>query len=191
VKPLAAPLAAARPQPVFVDRWGENMRIRTLLPREVTPEIAEWLTDPAVMEGLNAPQQTMGLEAFRTYVASFDNLRRNLMAIRRRSDDAPLGLIFVEIDLRHRLGALHVIVGAAESRGKKVASEASVLLIRHFFRERKMEKLTFQPLARNEAAIAACERGGLRLELEEFEQRAAMARAAGLVPPYGGPGLPD
>ncbi|TIN95271.1 MAG: GNAT family N-acetyltransferase [Mesorhizobium sp.] len=212
--PLVTPLAAQRLKPVFVDRWSDKARIRTLVPSEVTPEIAEWLTDPAVMEGLNAPQKAMGLDAFRAYVASFDNLKRNLMAILRRPDDMPLGLAVMEVDLRHRLGSLHLIIGDPDNRGRNMAFEASVVLLRHFFRERKLEKVTFQPLARNQAAIAVCERSGLRLEgtlrshridgrtgkridqmlyaltLEEYEERTKMAEAAGLIRLFAGPGLP-
>ncbi|UCI30749.1 GNAT family N-acetyltransferase [Mesorhizobium sp. B4-1-4] len=131
--PLITPLAAQRLRPVFVDRWSDKVRIRTLRPSEVTSEIAEWLTDPAVMEALNAPQKAMGLEAFRVYVASFDNLKRNLMTILRRPDDTPLGLAVVEVDLRHRLGSLHLIIGDPENRGRNMAFEASVVLLRHFF----------------------------------------------------------
>ena len=213
-KPLVTPLAAQGVRPVFVDRWSDKIRIRTLRPADVTTEIAAWLTDPAVMEGLNAPQKAMGLDAFRTYVASFDNLKRNLMLILSRPEDMPLGLAVMEVDLRHRLGSLHLIIGDAENRGKNVAFEASAVLLRHFFRERKLEKVTFQPLARNAAAIAVCERFGLRLEgtlrahridgrtghrldqmlyaltLEEYEERLKMAEAAGAVRPYAGPGLP-
>ncbi|UDL87501.1 GNAT family N-acetyltransferase [Mesorhizobium sp. PAMC28654] len=211
--PLVTPLAAQRLKPVFVDRWSDKVRIRTLKPSEMTNEIAEWLTDPAVMEGLNAPQKAMGLEAFRAYVGSFDNLKRNLMTILRQADDVPLGLAVMEVDLRHRLGSLHLIVGDPENRGRNIAFDASVVLLRHFFRERKLEKITFQPLARNKAAIAVCERSGLRLEgtlrshridgrtgkrldqmlyaltLEEYEERTKMIAASGVARPYDGPGV--
>ena len=213
-RPLITPLAAERLRPVRVDRWSDKVRIRTLMPSEVTTEIAEWLTDPAVMEGLNAPQKAMGLDAFRTYVASFDNLKRNLMTILSRPDDTPLGLAVMEVDLRHRLGSLHMIIGDPENRGRNIAFEASVVLLRHFFRERKLEKVTFQPLARNEAAIAVCERFGLRLEgtlrahridgrtgkrldqmlyaliLEEYEERTATMAAEGFARLFTGPDLP-
>ncbi|PBB16392.1 hypothetical protein CK219_29335 [Mesorhizobium sp. WSM4313] len=213
-KPLVTPLAAQGLRPVFVDRWSDKIRIRTLRPADVTPEIAAWLADPAVMEGLNAPQKAMGLDAFRAYVASFDNLKRNLMTILGLPDGQPLGLAVMEVDLRHRLGSLHLIIGDPENRGRNVAFEASAVLLRHFFRERKLEKVTFQPLARNAAAIAVCERFGLRLEgtlrahridgrtgkrldqmlyaltLEEYDERVRALEAAGIVRPFAGPGLP-
>lgn len=207
--PLVTPLAAQRLKPIHVDRWNDNFRLRTLTPAEVTPEIAEWLTDPAIMEGLNAPRQAMGLDAFRTYVASFDNLKRSLMAVRRRDRDDAVGLIVLEVDLRHKLGSAHMVVGDPENRGKRVSFEAMTLLGRVFFRERKLEKLTFQPLARNVSAIKVCENAGLRLEgtlrghridgatgerldqmlyalsVEEYEERFA----AIMFGTYGGPGI--
>ena len=207
-RPLVTPLAAMKLKPVQVDCWNDRYRLRTLTPAEVTPQIAEWLTDPAVMEGLNAPSRVMGLDAFRAYVASFDHLKRSLIAMRHLADDAPLGLFMLEVDLRHKLGSVHTVIGEAENRGKNIAQAIMPLLIIHFFRERKLEKLTFQPLARNQPAVKACENGGLRLEgtlrahridgrtgerldqllyamtLEEFKERAAIAAATGLMPSF-------
>jgi RimJ/RimL family protein N-acetyltransferase len=190
--PLVTPLAAQRLKPVFIDRWSDRHRVRTLKPEEVTQEIAGWLTAPEIMEGLNAP----------------------LVAIRRKSDDAPLGLMMLEIDLRHKVGSLHIVIGEAESRKLSVTVDAVRIMLRHFFRERKMEKLTFQPLARNAAAVAACRssmlvhegtlrshridgRTGERLDqmvfgmtVEEYERRLGADIAAGREAAYGGPDLP-
>lgn len=211
--PLSSPLAAAGLKQVFVDRANDRVRLLTLKPEHVTPEIAEWLTDPAVMEGINAPRQAMGLEAFRAYVASFDNLRRNLMTVRMKEDDRPVGLLLLEVDLRHKVGSMHICIGSPGDRGLSIAYAASALLVRHAFTERNLEKLTFQPLERNVAAIAACERYGLKLEgilrshridgrtgerldqrvygltLEEFNAIVEMRRKAGTLPPFEGPGL--
>lgn len=210
---LTTPLAAARLKPVIVDRWSSRYRLKTLAPAEVTPEIAGWLTDPAVMEGLNAPSLAMGLDAFRAYVASFDNLRRSLLCIRARDDDRPLGLMMLEVDLRHKIGSLHLVVGKAEHRNLAVAVEATAIMVRHFFDERRMEKLTFQPLARNRAAVAACTmarlthegtlrshridgRTGERLDQmvfgmtrAEYDGRFRADAEAGHLPPYDGPGF--
>lgn len=210
--PLVTPLAAAGLRSVFVDRWSDRHRVRTLKPEEVTAQIADWLAAPEVMEGLNAPRKAMGLDAFRAYVASFDNIRRNLVVIRRKSDDAPLGLIMLEIDLRHKVGSLHIVIGEAERRKLGVAIDAVTIMVRHFFIDRKMEKLTLQPLARNDAAVAACRgsmlthegtlrshridgRTGERLDqmvfgltLDEFILRDEKALAAGTAAPFDGPG---
>jgi RimJ/RimL family protein N-acetyltransferase len=207
---LATPLAAMKLKPVFVDRAGATVRLRTVRPDDVTPVIAEWLTDPAIMEGLNAPRMAMGLDAFRAYVGSFDNLRRNLIAIRDVSGDAPLGLMFLDVDLRHKLGSAHIVIGEGERRRLDVVYDATRVLMWHFFTERKLEKLTFAPLSRNRAAVAACRVGLLRLEgelkahridgrtgerldqmlfamtLDDFRKR---MKAVDEPPVYAGPGL--
>ena len=163
-QPIVTPLAAARLKPIFVDRSSDEYCLRTLKPVEVTPEITDWLTDPAVMEGLNAPQKLMGIDAFRTYVASFDNLRRNLMALRLKADDRAMGLFFLEVDLRHRLGSLHLVIGKPYRHRRNLAYKGTDILTRHAFFERGLEKLTFQPLSRNAAAVGVCLAADLRLE---------------------------
>jgi RimJ/RimL family protein N-acetyltransferase len=209
--PLVTPLAAMKLKPVFVDRVGAAVRLRTLVPADVTREIAEWLTDPEIMEGLNAPRMAMGLDAFRAYVGSFDNLRRNLLAIRDAADDRPLGLLFLDIDLRHKLGSVHIAIWEKDRRRLDLAFEAIRLLAWNFFTERKFEKLTFAPLSRNRAAVAACRLSRLRKEgvlkahridgttgkrldqtlfaltVDEFWQRMFEGSEP---PPYAGPGIP-
>lgn len=162
--PLVTPLAAQKLKPVIVDQREGKVRLKTMAPADVTPDVARWLTDPAVMEGLNAPKEAMGLDAFRAYVASFDQLRRNLMLVTLLPDDRPVGLLFLEIDLRHKIGSLHFIIGEEGERGHGLATAACIMAIKNFFIDRAMEKLTFQPLDRNETAIAVCEKYRLRLE---------------------------
>lgn len=166
--PVNAPskpaLISKTQQPVTVDLANASWRVRTLKPEAVTPTIARWLTDPAVMEGLNAPKQSMGLDAFRAYVESFDNVRRNIMVILERPEDRPVGLAILELDLRHRTGSLHLVIGSQSDRGNNIAYRASALVVYHAFIDREVEKMTFQPLERNEAAIAASEKSGLKLE---------------------------
>ncbi|MEW6634756.1 MAG: GNAT family protein [Pseudomonadota bacterium] len=197
------------PKAVLVDRSGETCRIRTFRPGEVDQHSADWLADPAVSAGLNM-QGFLGLDAFRSYVAGFDNFRRNLLAI-RTLDNKAIGMIMVEIDPRHRLGSLHLIIGEQGQRRLQVSFEAIELAVWHLFMERKLEKLTFEPLARNRAAVAACRFGMLRQEAEllshrldartgerldqlifaltlaEFKQR---VKAVSKLPVFEGPGLP-
>ncbi len=156
------PLVRRRREPVIVDTIWAGVRIVTLKPEMVTPKIAAWLTDPAVMEGLNAPKQGDQLEAFRVYVGHFDNFARNMMLILEGDD--PRGLIFLEIDPRHKTGSLHAIIGEEDARGRGVAPMAAIAASKHAFDDRKIEKLTYMPLERNEVAIAICEASNLKLE---------------------------
>lgn len=171
--------------------------------------VTRWLTDPVVAAGLNMSVGAMGLDSVRSYVGSFDNVRRNLLIIRTSSDE-PIGLIMVEIDPRHRNGSLHLIVGEPDRRNLQTSFEAVRLAIWHLFTERKLEKLIFEPLARNRAAVAACRLGMLRQEgellshrldaktgerldqfifaltLDDFKNR---VRAVSKLPVFDGPGL--
>jgi RimJ/RimL family protein N-acetyltransferase len=205
-----SPSRPAAQKPIIVDRSGQVCRIGTLRQDQVTPRIEGWLTDPDVAAGLNMPGAALSADMFRAYVASFDNVRRNLLAIRTRGGD-PIGLIMAEIDQRHRLGSLHVIIGDKAHRRLQFSIEAMTLAIWHMFVERGVEKLTFEPLARNRAAVMACRLGLLRQEaelrahrldsktgerldqlifaltLEEFKTR---VRAVATLPRFEGPGLP-
>ena len=157
-----SPLVRRKREPVLVDKeWG-GIRIVTLKPEMVTRRIADWLTDPAVMEGLNAPKQGDQLDAFRAYVGHFDNVARNLLLI--LEGDEPRGLLFLEIDPRHKTGSLHAIIGEEDNRGRGVAPMAAIAGSMHAFNDRNIDKLTYMPLERNKAAIAICEASNLKLE---------------------------
>ncbi|MER9844156.1 acetyltransferase [Mesorhizobium australicum] len=206
---MGAPISPSGPKPILVDRAGEMCRLRTFRPSEVDERSAKWLLDPAVAAGLNMPA-SIGIDAFRSYVASFDNFSRNLMAVRTLDNEA-IGLVMVDIDMRHRLGSLHLIIGEKEERRLQISIEAITLAVWHLFMERKLEKLTFEPLARNRAAVAGCRFGMLRQEAEllshrldarsgqrldqlifavtlaEFKQR---LKAVSKLPVFQGPGLP-
>ena len=159
---MRAPLAGLKP--VFGDRNDGRIRLVTLTPREVTPEIAEFLADPDVMEGWNMPRREMGLDAFRAYVASFDNIKRSLMAIRMVEDNRPVGIIVLNIDHRHRSAAFHTCIGKKEDRGQQIGVRAGTLLVRHAFEDRKVEKLSFEMLERNAIAIGVVEKYGIQRE---------------------------
>jgi RimJ/RimL family protein N-acetyltransferase len=159
----AAIKAMNRPTPVIVDRGTINCRIRTLKPAEVDQSFALWLTDPAVQQGLNTPTRAMGMDAFKAYVASFDNIHRGLLGI-WTLEGRPAGLIRLDIDLRHKLASIHLIIGDPDLRRQHLAFGAVRLLIWHLFLERDLAKVMFEPLARNEAAVAACRGALLRQE---------------------------
>lgn len=208
---VRSPLAGLRP--MFGDRNDGRIRLVTLTPREVTPEIAELLADPDVMEGWNMPRKTMGLDAFRAYVASFDNIKRSLLAIRMVEDNRPVGIIVLNIDHRHRSAAFHTCIGKAEDRGQKIGIAAGTLVVRHAFEDRKVEKLSFEMLERNAIAIGVVEKYGIRREgvlrkhrvdaltgerldehvygmmAEEYWPAIEALGKAGLLPPFMGPGI--
>ncbi len=146
------------------DRNDRRVRIVTLKPQQVDAKIADFLTEPDVMEGWNAPRRSMDLNAFRAYVASYDCIRRHLLAIRTMADDRAVGLLILNVDHRHKTGAWHLCIGNGGDRGRRVVFPAAELLVRHAFEDHGLEKLGFEILARNATAIAIAEKYDLTLE---------------------------
>ena len=166
---LRRQLLSPAPPPVLVDRAGDQCRVRTLTPRDVSDSQLGWLNDPVVRSGLNIGGPALNLQDFRRYAASFDNIRRNLVGI--WVETRLVGLIMFEIDPRHKRGSVHVVIGERDHHRPRLATEAVRLVVWHCFLERKVGKLSFEPLASNKAAIFLCRAGKLRLEGRLVEHR--------------------
>lgn len=149
--------------PVQVDRRGAKCRIRTLTPSDVSEDQAGWLNDPIVRTGLNVGGPGMTISDLRRYVAGFDNVRRNLLGV-WNAEGVLIGLILLEIDQRHKRGSIHVVIGDKDNRRLGLTTEAVRLVVWHGFLERKLGKMSFEPLAENEAAVSACRAAMLRQE---------------------------
>lgn len=153
-----------RPQPVLIDMPAGRFRLRTLKPEDAKPDWLDWLSDPAVMEGLNAPTRRMTLDDLKGYVARFDQFIRSLVGIFEPRGNALIGLVMIEVDPRHALASVHMLVGNKRFWGRGAAIAAGEAVVRHCFDRRKLEKVMFCPLADNQPAIAVCLYHGLRLE---------------------------
>jgi RimJ/RimL family protein N-acetyltransferase len=151
----------------------------------------------------------MDVNGLKRYVTAFDNLNRNLIGVWTMEGELA-GFVMLEIDPRHKRGSVHSLVGDGHNRRLGLSTDAVRLVAWHCFLERKLGKLTFEPLANNEAAVAACqasrlrqeghlvahrlnERTGERLDqivfgLTEGEFKTRML-AYETLPPYAGPGV--
>jgi RimJ/RimL family protein N-acetyltransferase len=196
------------PRPILIDRSGKVCRVRSLQPNDVAEPHLKWMNDPVVRSGLNMSGPAMGLNDFKRYVATFDHVARNLIGV-WTLEGALTGLILLEVDRRHKRGSIHVMIGDEQNRGQGLSKEGVRLVAWHCFLERRLEKLSFEPLARNEAAVAFCrkrrlrqeghlvahrldERTGERLDQlifglthEEFKEQLL---ASPVLPPFEGPG---
>lgn len=200
------------PKPILIDRKGGRCRVRSLRPEDVDERHLKWMNDPMVRAGLNITGPAMGLVDFKRYVATFDHVARNLFGVWTLEGELA-GLVLLEIDRRHKRGSVHSVIGDAENRRQGLSAESVRLVAWHCFLERGLGKLSFEPLARNEAAVSACraarlrqeghlvahrlnERTGERLDqlvfaLTEKEFKRRMI-AYETLPPYEGPGVaPD
>lgn len=159
------------PTPVRMRVGNSLVTLETATPADATPRMAEWLADPAVADGLNVTAGTPSLEELRRYIASFDNVRRNLAIIRLVDSRKPVGFAMFDIDPRHRLASYHVLMGEKSVRMGLVVVSTADLLVPYLFTKRNIEKVTIEPLARNRAAVRLCERFGYRREGELRGQR--------------------
>jgi RimJ/RimL family protein N-acetyltransferase len=206
---LPRPFLRPSAQPVHLDRTGGNCSVRTVKPADISESQTRWLNDPVVRAGLNVSGPAMNVDGLRRYVAAFDNINRNLIGV-WTGEGVLAGFVMLEIDQRHKRGSVHTIIGDKQNRRLGLAAEAVRLVAWHCFLERKLGKLTFEPLANNEAAVAACRAGRLRQEGhlvahrlnertgerldqlvfgltdEEFKSRML---AYETLPPYAGPGI--
>jgi RimJ/RimL family protein N-acetyltransferase len=200
------------PRPILVDRSGRLCRVRSLQPTDVAEHHLKWMNDPVVRAGLNITGPSMGLIDLRRYIAAIDHVGRDFIGIWTMEGELA-GFILLEIDRRHKRGSIHIVIGDAENRRQGLSADSVRMVAWHCFLERGLGKLSFEPLARNEAAVAACrigrlrqeghlvahrlnERTGERLDQlvfaltdEEFKRRML---AYETLPPYEGPGIaPD
>lgn len=141
-----------------------RFRMRTAQTSDACPEVALWMSDPRVVDGLNMTGQAMTVDQLRDWIAGFDNVRKNLVAIRTAHGDAPVGFVMFDIDPRHLTGSFHILIGAAEFRRGEAALAATKFALKQIFDERKAGKVTIEPLSRNAIAVRACELMGFRLE---------------------------
>lgn len=154
------------PKPVRLRVANALVALETATPEEAKPRMVEWLADPAAMDGLNAAAVLPGLEELRRYIASFDNVRRNLALVRLLPSRRPVGLVMFDIDPRHLTASFHLLIGEPAARTGLVAVGVVDQLLAHLFEKRGAEKVTIEPLSRNRAAVRLCERFGFRKEGE-------------------------
>lgn len=160
---IKVPLQPQR-RPILVDVTSGKYRLKSLKAEDVRTDWLDWISDPAVMEGLNAATRRMTLDEMRAYVARFDHIVRSLVGIFDGRSDALVGLVMVEADLRHQLASVHLLVGNKRFWGRGAAIAAGEAIVRHCFDARSLEKVIFCPLADNQPAIAVCLYHRLRLE---------------------------
>ncbi|MDH3468302.1 MAG: GNAT family N-acetyltransferase [Gammaproteobacteria bacterium] len=152
---------------------SDRLSFRSLKPSDAGPSWTDWLNNPAIADGLGVAMRQLNVSELSGYIASFDQDRRNLIGIFEKPNGKLIGLFMVEIDRRHGNANCHILIGEKRFWGRRVAYEAGEALVHHCFRQWKLEKVMFCPLADNAPAIAVCLAHNLHLEGILSEHRSA------------------
>jgi RimJ/RimL family protein N-acetyltransferase len=123
--------------------------LRSLVPGDVDARVLGWLSDPAMMQGLNLAGLNFDLEQLRAFVGGFDNLHHHLIGIFDRASGLLAGFYTLDIDLRHRLGQITTGIGEPAYQGRGTLWATIDALLDHFFAERGVDKISGRILARN------------------------------------------
>lgn len=162
--PLRSVLSTSGPRPMHLDMVHGRIRIRTAQASDAVESMANWLSEPAVMAGLNGDGRTMTVPMLSGYIAGFDNVRKNLAVIHDTRNDTPIGILMFEIEPRHKIGSFHILIGERKNWLPERAYCAVRLILKHMFEKRGMEKVSIEPLSRNHLVVRICHRFGFRLE---------------------------
>lgn len=159
--------AVSKPFNMIVGKY----RFRTAFPTDADPEVAGWMSDLRVVDGLNMTGAAMDSGQLRAWIAGYDNVRKNLVMIRTLDKDQPVGFIMLDIEPRHRTGSFHLMIGSRAHRRGEAGLMAIKFALRYLFDKREVAKVTLEPLSRNQGAVKLCQWLGFRLEGVRAAQR--------------------
>jgi RimJ/RimL family protein N-acetyltransferase len=138
--------------------------LRTLRPADASERWLAWARDPEVMDPLNSPEREMTIPRLQKYIARHDQVRRLMIGVFDRKNDLHIGFYLIELDERHKLATLNVVIGDRAYWGQRVVLETRAALLDFLFQKRGVEKAMGMPLARNFPAIFNYRAQGWRLE---------------------------
>ena len=138
--------------------------LRTLRPSDASARWIGWFADPEVMTPLNVKTVQMSLQELQAHIARHDQAKRLLIGIFERSTDLHIGYYKIDIDSRHRLASVNVIIGDKDYWGRKVVNETRAAILDYLFKERNIAKAVGMPPARNFPSIFNYHAQGWRLE---------------------------
>lgn len=147
----AAPEAWTPGMPLSLET--RRFKMRSLLAKDVTDGVIDWLKDPDVIDGFNVPAQERTLEGFRRAVSAYRNVERFCLGIFDKDSDKIIGLYFIHGNLNNRSGASDVIIGDRDYWGKKVVVETRAKILDFLFDVLDVDKVNGHPFANNLPAI--------------------------------------
>jgi RimJ/RimL family protein N-acetyltransferase len=145
--------------------WSSaNVELFLLRDSDVTDRYVGWLNDPLVNRYLESRFEQHTLESTRTYVTMcLDQDDTLLLGIRYR-DLRHVGNIKLEINRRHGLGEVGILIGETSVHGKGVGSEAIRILSGIARTELGLRKLTAGCYGSNKGSERAFVKAGFEVE---------------------------
>jgi [ribosomal protein S5]-alanine N-acetyltransferase len=142
----------------------QRFYLRLLQPADASARWIGWLADPDVMHPLNVNTRRFSLDELRTHIARHDQMKRLLIGIFDRSSDLHIGYYRIDLDPKHRLAAINVIIGDKGYWGRKVVNETRAAILDYLFTKASVAKAMGTPPARNFPSVFNYRAQGWRLE---------------------------
>ncbi len=144
---------------------GPRIRLKRLMPKDVTERYAEWMNDPEVNRYLESRVERHSVESLRTFVASIATSTRSFLfgiydGTSRHIGNIKLG----PIDVLHQRGSIGLLIGEKDVWGSGYASESISIVADFAFEIVHLRKLTAGCYASNISAIKAFQRAGFEIE---------------------------
>ncbi|MCL9683573.1 GNAT family N-acetyltransferase [Legionella maioricensis] len=147
--------------------WSnELIQLFVLTENDVAPSYIDWLNDPEVNRYLESRFEIHSLESTRQFVKNcMANDNTLLLGIRfPLLENKHIGNIKLEINQRHGLGEVGIMIGEKKAHGKGVATQAISLLAQIARDELKLRKLTAGCYESNKASERAFIKAGFVIE---------------------------
>jgi len=142
----------------------ERLVLRSLTPADASQRWVEWSADESVMDPFNRPVLHLTVAEVGRAVARYDDDTTFAVGIFDKASGLHIGIFFIGVNHRDRLGNFAVMIGDHDFWGRNVVNEARAALLDHFFAERGVDKISGTPLARNFPAVFNYKAQGWRLE---------------------------
>lgn len=168
------------PTPVWS---SETVELFLLEPGHVTEGYVSWLNDPEVNRYLESRFARHSLESTRSFVTRcLHNEQILFLGIRCPSlSGRHVGNIKLEIDPRHRLGEIGILIGEKTVYGRGVGTKAITLLSTIACDQLRLRKLTAGCYGSNTGSRRAFEKAGFTVEGVRPEQFLLEDRAEDLI----------
>ena len=136
-----------------------------LEPDLVTERYVGWLNDPLINRYLESRYVTHTLESTRDFVAgALANPDALFLGIRQRSTGLHVGNIKVELNRRHGLGEIGILIGERAVHGQGIATTAISMLVELARAQLGLRKLTAGCYASNQGSQRAFTKAGFVVE---------------------------